>query len=304
MSQTLFYQAFGQTIQSDILLPELIMADSPISDIDVTIRYENLSRKLNEFIQNRTSYQIKKGYFAFYVPEVACFVIENGDMISVYPDKQENLDRIRLYVLGTCMGAILHQKQIVALHGSAIVIQDKAYAFVGDSGQGKSTLASAFIQQGYKLLTDDVIAIKMINDNPMVMPAYPQQKLWQESLAAFGMNPERYSPLFDRETKYAVPVSSNFINTPVPLAGVFELTKLDCELPKLISYSTLEGMHLLYRHTFRNLLLSAEDLKDWHFDASVHMVSHLGLYRLERPIHTFTANQLASLVKSVAVAYR
>lgn len=42
------------------------------------------------------------------------------------------------------MGAILFQKKILPVHGSAIDIDEKAYGFIGDSGEGKSILASAF----------------------------------------------------------------------------------------------------------------------------------------------------------------
>ena len=75
--------------------------------------------------------------------------------------KEADEDKIRLYILGTCMGALLMQRKILPLHGSAIAIDGKAYAFVGDSGAGKSTLASAFLSKGYKLLSDDVIAVSL-----------------------------------------------------------------------------------------------------------------------------------------------
>ena len=78
-------------------------------------------------------------------------------------------DVIRLYILGTCMGAILMQRKILPLHGSAIEIDGKAYAIVGDSGAGKSTLASAFLKQGYQLVSDDVIAVSLSQENLFLM---------------------------------------------------------------------------------------------------------------------------------------
>ena len=75
-----------------------------------------------------------------------------------------NEDHVRLYILGTCMGALLLQRKILPLHGSAIAINGKAYAIVGDSGAGKSTLASAFLNKGYQLLSDDVIPVSLSNE--------------------------------------------------------------------------------------------------------------------------------------------
>ena len=78
------------------------------------------------------------------------------------------------------MGALLMQRKILPLHGSAIAIDGKAYALIGDSGAGKSTLASAFLNKGYQLLSDDVIAVSLLNKKycQLFIPSYPQQKLW------------------------------------------------------------------------------------------------------------------------------
>ena len=103
----------------------------------------NLSDKQDEFV-------INKGLVMFQVPDIAIFAIQDGNKIFVSPMKEYEEDMIRLWILGTCMGAILMQRKVYPLHGSAVIINGKAYAFVGDSGAGKSTLASAFIQQGYQ----------------------------------------------------------------------------------------------------------------------------------------------------------
>ena len=42
--------------------------------------------------------------------------------------KDTGEDKIRLLFLGTCMGALLIQRKILPLHGSAIEIDGKAYA--------------------------------------------------------------------------------------------------------------------------------------------------------------------------------
>ena len=103
------------------------------------------------------------------------------------------------------------QRKVLPLHGSVVAINGKAYAFIGDSGVGKSTLASAFLAKGYELLSDDVIAVSLNQENcPIINPSYPQQKLWQESLNAFGMETSQYRPVYQRETKYAIPVVSKF----------------------------------------------------------------------------------------------
>ncbi|MEG8053162.1 hypothetical protein QP185_07710 [Sphingomonas aerolata] len=53
------------------------------------------------------------------------------------------------YLLGTALGALLHQRALLPLHCNAIVHDGKAFLFCGDSGAGKSTLAAVFEARGY-----------------------------------------------------------------------------------------------------------------------------------------------------------
>lgn len=299
MSKTI-YKAFGYSIQSDILLPELQQLDIPPINIDISIRYADLSERWLELSMLPKKYVVTENLIMFWIPNLAVFAVEGGTIITISPEKDADEDKIRLYILGSCMGAILLQRKILPLHGSAVVIDNKAYAFIGESGHGKSTLASSFIQRGFQLLTDDVIAVTLGPDNiPYVTPAYPQQKLWQESLDTFGMNSDEFRPLFDRETKYAIPVASHFSTDTLPLAGIFELVKMDCSHAEIRSINKLERLPLLYRHTYRNFFLPDCGLTNWHFDTTARMSSNIDIYQLQRPLHESTVHQLTDMVLSV-----
>lgn len=227
------------------------------------------------------------------VPGVAIYKIEDGRVISASPIEGSNDGQIRLYLLGTCLGVALMQRKVLPIHGSAIAINGKAYAFVGDSGVGKSTLASAFINRGFQLLTDDVIAVTLSKDNiPIVRPSYPQQKLWQESLDQFGIKSNQFKPIYDRETKFAIPVTDHFIDKPMPLAGIFALSKTDQNEIDILPVQKLERFPILYYNTYRNFLINRSGLMKWHFAFSANMVNRLDFYRIMRPSSRFTANEL------------
>ena len=300
MTQTLnknLYTAFGHSIHSDIALPEVQQLDSHDHKVDIVIRYADLTEQWSELSIASKSFVCTENMVMFRVPDLAVFAVEDGTTISISPDNGADEDKIRLYILGTCMGAVLMQRKILPLHGSAIVINGKAYAFVGHSGHGKSTLASAFLQQGYQLLTDDVIAVTLDHQNiPYVTPAYPQQKLWQESLDTLGMNSNQFRPLFERETKYAIPVESHFSSDTLPLAGIFELIKTDCAQPLIRTIQKLERLPLLYRHTYRRSLLQDSGLTKWHFDTTARLAGNIDMYELQRPITRNTVEQLTTMV--------
>lgn len=292
------YKAFGLKVVSEVALPELIEVSIPEGlqgDVDVKITDLTITW-LKQAIPNKY-FVIKEKLCLFKVPGVAIYLIQNGSEIFVSPLEDSNEDQIRLYILGTCMGAILMQRKILPLHGSAVAIGGKAYAIVGDSGAGKSTLASAFLDKGFQLLSDDVIPVSFSEHNtPIVTPAYPQQKLWLESLTRFGMEAANYRPIFKRENKFTVPVSLQFVDTPLPLAGIFELIKTEKHEIEISPIRNMERFYTLFQHTYRNFFVTQSGLMDWHFKTSAHVINKIDLYRLERPTSRFTANELADLI--------
>lgn len=292
------YKAFGLRMLSEIHFPELPPIRFLDGKVDVELEIEDLSELWLENSTSNERFIVKENFVMFRISETAIYCVRDGKKISFYPMEGANIDRIRLYILGTCMGIVLIQKKILPLHGSAIAIDGKAYAIVGDSGAGKSTLAAEFLARGYQLLSDDVIPVIYSQDQqfPLVLPAYPQQKLWQDSLIQLGMEAKHYQPIYDRETKFAIPVSSNFATKSLPLAGVFELVKTDVEEIDFQPIYKLERMQTLFYHTYRNFLFERLELMKWHFDTSLKIANQIGVYRLNRPLNHFTASKLASLI--------
>jgi energy-coupling factor transporter ATP-binding protein EcfA2 len=220
-------------------------------------------------------------------------------MVTPYPGADEA--KIRLYLLGTCMGVLLMQRGILPLHGSAVVIDEKVYAIVGESGAGKSTLAAAFVRAQYPLMTDDVIAVSLSKDSAAatVYPSYPQQKLWEESIEQLGLLSQDYSSIYQRVNKYAVPIPSQFYRDPLPLAGVIELIKTSEPEPSIKAYNRLEGLHVLNVHTYRNSLLHLLNLQQWQFQSITRLASQLPVYQLRRPVDGFSAFNLVDQIVSL-----
>ena len=293
-----FYQTFGLTICSEIPIQELIPC-SINHNVDVVIEKADLYPIWLKQFEEGSYYVIKPNQIMLHVPDLAIFSVENGNKIIFSPLNENSEDEIRLYLLGTCMGAVLMQRKILPLHGSAIEIDGKAYAILGDSGAGKSTLAKAFLNRGYKLLTDDVIAVTFSNkQEPFVMPSYPQQKLWKESLNNFELESNQFKPLIDRETKFAVPAITQFLDEKLPFAGMYELVITENNAISITEISSMERFNTVFNQTFRNFFLPESELMEWHFDISAQLVSKVPIFKLERPNALFTAYELTEIILS------
>ncbi|MCY1670929.1 hypothetical protein OVA07_07855 [Novosphingobium sp. SL115] len=67
------------------------------------------------------------------------------------------------------------------LHGSAVVIDGAAFAFLGPSGRGKSTMAAAFAKAGFAFLTDDGLVLNREGDAFFAEPHLASIRLLPDS---------------------------------------------------------------------------------------------------------------------------
>lgn len=294
--QTNIYQAFGFKIVSEIDLPELPQGIIYVEDNPIHIKWGNLEDMWKRLSVNEDPFVVSNDFVLFRVEGTAIFLIENGNSIIISPLHSQKEDEIRLYILGTCMGSLLLQNNIYALHGSVVAIDGKAYGIVGYCGAGKSTLARALVKRGYKLLSDDIIPVSFQTQGPCVIPSYPYQKLWEESIVQFNMDINRFNPIVHREKKYSVPITSKFESNILPLDGIFILNKKQQENVSVEKVKSLSGLQELFTHTYRNFLIHRLEIMSWHFNSSVKILENVKLYNLTRPVNRFTAFELSDLI--------
>lgn len=133
------------------------------------------------------------------------------------------LEDTATYLLGPVLGFYLRLTGGVCLHGSAVVIDERAHVFVGPAGAGKSTLAAGFAALGCAVLTEDVACIDETREGLRVRPGYPRIRLWQDSarlLPAVGSDLPLLTPNWDKRYLELRAGGHRFHATPVPLATV------------------------------------------------------------------------------------
>ena len=144
--------------------------------------------------------QMKRGDLRLTVEEIGRFRITNGTHIAWHREHPGVSDQdIRTFLLGSAVGALLIQRGMLVLHGNALEKNGQAIVCMGHSGAGKSTLAYALMQQGWRLLADDLVAV---TPQGMVLPGIPRIKLWHDSAKAFGLDPETLPPIRHAMHKY------------------------------------------------------------------------------------------------------
>lgn len=231
---------------------------------------------------------------------IANYWITDGAKIIVCPYKDASSDDIRLYLLGSAMGAILHQRGMLPFHGSSICVQGKAITFSGPSGIGKSTLTAALVSRGYRMMADDVSAISFDNEGvPMVNPGMPQLKLREDAGRKLGRNMSRARPLGNHAGKYGHPEHIAFVVDALPSKAIYILGRHTANKFENILLKGMDKFQALQINTYRPLFVKALGIELIHFDQLKKLAGNIDVYLLLRPTDGFRIDELADYVSQL-----
>ena len=276
---TASYSVFGLTIVSEIPLPELdpgLAGAAP----DAAVRLDSIA--LPEGI---AGYSAAGEATLLTVPKVGRYLISGGSEIVVDPAPEASERNVRLFLLGSAFGALLHQRGLLPLHANAVEIDGRAFAFSGHSGAGKSTMAAWFHDRGHRILADDVCVIGFDAEGcALAHPGIPRLRLWREALEASGRAADGYHRSFDALDKYDVPTERDAPLAPLPLAAVYLLTKAQAEAPapEVARLTGVAAVDALVANTYRGGYLRTIGGTGQHLAACVRVARAVPVFRAER----------------------
>lgn len=109
------------------------------------------------------------------------FIAPHGETIGK-SNLQEELSQLdREIIAGPALVLALALRGIWSLHASAAMYKEKGFVFLGESGQGKSTLATYLAGSGWQLVSDDILPVTGDPSGVQAWPRFPQLKLPLES---------------------------------------------------------------------------------------------------------------------------
>jgi hypothetical protein len=290
-----FYNVFGLNIQSDIELPELNSSSPRIPD--AIIRIGNIPEHLNEITSSGALYETSRADFLFKIKSVAKYRVTNGNLILIKPERGSLVEDVRLFLYGSIFGALLHQKGILPLHGSAVIYEEEAIAFIGHSASGKSTLAASLAIQGHQVIADDITAVAKKHDgNFEIYPGIPYLKLWKDVVSQLNF-PNNLKKLRPGIEKYKFVLSQNLINTSFPFTKVIILDHHNNNDFKISRITGAKKLNLLKTHTYRFNYVEGLGQSKVQFQNLSNLSQKIDLYTISRPIAPLKINELWSLIE-------
>jgi hypothetical protein len=206
----------GQARRSDVELVEATEGEILSSCASPPLQYENDGFwECRRFADGalRASW---KGHFDFFVSADGRRVLWRR--LAGIPDEV-----LFTYLLNQVLSECLVARGVEPLHATSVVIDGMAIAILGNSGYGKSTLAASLMRMGHRLLTDDVLVLKISESGVLAHPSLARLKLHPDSAdAAFARR--RSLPMNTFTDKMILPLEpSEHAARPVPLRAIYAI---------------------------------------------------------------------------------
>jgi hypothetical protein len=197
------YSAYGLTLESELPLPDLV---SGSGTVDVSIRVSDTSTNcLPAQGAGIRCLGASADNVRLIWDSVGELNVQNGSRITIRPCRDAEEDALRLFLVGAGFGTLLHQRGVLVLHGSGVVVNGQAIGILGGKGWGKSTTAMALHQRGHALISDELLAIQWPSGAPpQILPGSSRIKLWSDALSSVGGDPTSATPVRPGVTKYFV----------------------------------------------------------------------------------------------------
>lgn len=285
--KTLFiHRAFGLSLASPVDLAELptLTLEAESHAVDVTLMCGPLEHLAPEFAAaDGPCVSLRPGWFACDIPGVARYLVERGERITVDPAPGASWTDIRIWLLGSAMGALLHQRRTFPLHASAVEIDGGAIAICGPSGAGKSTTAEALVRRGHRLITDDVLAIAPAPVT-MAFRGTQRMKLCADAMHALAIDPVAYPRDTTTAAKYHVThARDQGAADAVPLAAIVQMEFAADGTIGMVRCRGVEALSLLVANTYRQGFAAPLGVTQGWLDQLQQLARTVPCHRVIRP---------------------
>jgi len=223
------YQAFGMLLSSSLLLPELMPADAvPLAGTETPVELKEADHQqwpsLEPSPHSTPTLQLAKQDWRLELEGIGWFRATGGECLEWQRWDDSVSDRdIRTFAVTSGLGALAIQRGLLVLHGTALERDGEAILLMGHPAAGKSTVAWCLLQEGWRLLSSELVAI---GNDGIVQPGIHQLKLWHDAAVALDLNWAQLPPVRKNLKRYALLAEDlTCMPQPTPLRLVYNLNR-------------------------------------------------------------------------------
>jgi hypothetical protein len=215
----------GWRVRSAIAIPELRQWQGADRAPDIEIEIGDVPALASPILKTPMAEVDASGRVKFGVQGVVDYLVEEGRRIRIDSAVPLDAPEVRLFLLGSGLGFLCHQRGLLPLHAATVDIDGEAILLAGASGAGKSTLAAAFLRHGYPVLSDDVSPLDLSGETPLILPSVERLRLWSDSVAHARWHEDELERCRAGLEKFALRVAPNQSIRPLPPRAIFYLRR-------------------------------------------------------------------------------
>lgn len=287
------YYIYGLGVKSEVRLYQLEQYNGPKED--VFIHYGEADEDIRLLIEQGINSSMSRTR-VWFRNDIGIFVISDGNRILIEPYQEADDNDIASFVLGWCIAFLFQQRNILAIHCSALEMHNQAVFIAGSSGAGKSTLTLALLKAGYRYLADD-IAMVDLQDDLMIQPAFPQQKVCRN--VAENMESDSLFYINEKKDKFAFINNEDFCPEPRKLTTIFMIDRYDGDELIFERTTGLAKWNGVARNLFLLDAYMSLDFPPGERERCLELAGKVEMYTIKRPDGKDTVNEICNKIIDV-----
>ena len=293
------YAACNLMIKSEISLPELgaySHIDQGIKD-QVNIMLGHVPDEIPDVVLQGLYYQIKPNVLRLEIPNIAKFMIKNGEQIIIEPVGNIDIENIRTFVLGPCIAILLMQRDLFLMRGLVIKVKNFSISLIGDIETSPLSITASFVKRGYAVLSDEIC---IINQKLEALPSYPYHFIWLYSKWKQAIYGRHYIRARQNIPKYIVPLRKNFYPEPLPLKKIFILNTSSNNITNELGFlSGGKKIYALQKNIYNNDYVKGLGKSPLYFNYLYNISSKIDFISLHKTIpHEQAIKKIIDLIEA------
>lgn len=228
-----------------------------------------------------TFHRLPEGFLLRLIDQADFAIYPTTGRVTCTPEPHLTRDAVETLWHNAIQPLIINHDGGLALHGSAVVIDGRAVAFVGPSRRGKSTLAAAFARAGHPFLTEDVLELVQTGDGYRVLPHRPLVRVFADT-ARFLAGQGHGAPEPDDKRALLAGDLLPFAEHGAMLHGLYILGPGDADQPVIVPVDRAAALAALMAQSF---ILDVEDGQRLrgHFGRIADLAAAVPCHQLDYP---------------------
>jgi hypothetical protein len=243
------YRLCGLKLDSDFDLPALPEWDDPAeAPADVSCRRGVVPSCLKQPDYIAPIFQTSgAGEYLLVLPGTGRILLRAGNDITVEPEFGPAPSNLSTILAGPIQAVLWHQRGLLPLHASVVVIEGRAVALCGDGAAGKSTLAAVLAAQGYHVIADDIGVVDTRgSEEVLAPPGGARLQLWRDALVELGVATDGLKRAPPHQEKYFFDCRGRIPFERYELAAVVQLVRNALPPARLVRLRGAQAANALY----------------------------------------------------------